>query len=66
MTSLMMYCKMTMKEDHYFGYRMLLVSILYVLPVLIMTFTYSVIARQLWKNEVPGVSEAGMYSSQSN
>jgi len=55
-----------MREDHYFGYRMLLVSILYVLPVLIMTFTYSVIARQLWKNEVPGVSEAGMYSSQSN
>jgi uncharacterized membrane protein len=40
MTSLMMYCKMTMKEDHYFGYRMLLVSILYVLPVLIMTFTF--------------------------
>ncbi|XP_052097412.1 orexin receptor type 2-like [Mytilus californianus] len=57
MTSLLTFCKIEMDEDHYLGYNMLKITMLYVLPVLIMTFTYSVISRHLWKNELPGVSE---------
>lgn len=60
MTSLLTMCRIDMDEDHYFGYILLLITVLFVLPVLIMTFTYSVIARHLWKNELPGVSEDGM------
>lgn len=59
LTSLLTYCKIEMDEDHYLGYNMLKITMLYVLPVLIMTFTYSVISRHLWKNELPGVSEEG-------
>lgn len=43
------------------NYQLFILVVLYSLPICLMAFTYSVISRQLWKNDIPGTAETSKY-----
>lgn len=60
-TILLTSCKPGWSNSSQTVYQVVLLFVLYVVPILLMGFTYSHIAVVLWKGNIPGAIETGEY-----
>ncbi|XP_021353887.1 orexin receptor type 2-like [Mizuhopecten yessoensis] len=64
-TKYLVHCRKDWSLVYDNNYQLFILVALYSIPICLMAFTYSVISRQLWKNDIPGTAETNHVCSRS-
>ncbi|XP_069126773.1 orexin receptor type 2-like [Argopecten irradians] len=64
-TQYLVHCAKEWSVTYDNNYQLFILVVLYSIPICLMAFTYSVISRQLWRNDIPGTAETNHVCSRS-